>query len=784
MRVLGFGVRTVLLLAIVGAGPDIVLGVELRDVRIDSRLVDATAAQQRDATGAASGAPAVLAGLAVRVFALRADGTEEEIDSSTDDSGRLALDLGERPLGSTIKVVAKAGDLGYLAAPIEVGTEFPATVSMFQISTEGTGLEQGILRVVTAQTQGNGEVVHVRQILSVGDRGRRVYLGVDGALITAFFPVPAGAELVTLEVNGQAAPTLEVLAVPDWGVGWGYTGPVYPDTRITGTFTIAAAIGDEVDLGVQSPIPTASLVLAVESGRFQFQADRSEANPALVSGGSPISLPRVKQVCEPWQATALPAGRAVRYFMRFMPPGTPGAAAVAPGPATADPHGVSPHSGPHAAMSRLRPGEPVPYALTLSLFDGTRYYQTSSTSPHGGEPGGGEVRPLANSRLRVEVAALDGSREAIETTTDLRGVLQLDLGTRPAESPVSVIASFEGEEYELFPPLRVGARTAPQQLMFRRTSSANDYVQDLFRVVTEQVGAIEAPAVVHVRQIQRLRNPRYELIPASTAEEARFFFPMPEGAELLTLEVNGEAVAAADPVSHAAWGYGIPLTRMIGPEASVMGTYRIPIAEGERANLGLLAPIRTESLVLALEEARFQYKGSRDSAVFQDAGISQAPGVSKTCRQWVLRAVAADTKVDAVVRYGRPPVRLRTLLISFLILLLGSGALVVGRKLATRRSSAEEGAGEQLIAQLESLELRFAQGELSRSQFDQEQARLSAAVDSSAAIAAPRLDEASRQALIDAVGRRDRTSHQVEADLRLLEETVKRYVLRNSERNG
>ncbi|MGE3166057.1 MAG: hypothetical protein AB7O52_14215 [Planctomycetota bacterium] len=761
--------------------------VELRPFRLDSRLVDGTAARQRDPVGAAttSAAPTYLASLSVRVFTIRADGTEEEIDASTDENGRLAIDLGERPLGASVKLVAKSGNQGYLALPLDVGTPPPATISMFQITTEPAGLEQGVMRIVTAQvadSAGGGasaEVVHVRQILSVGDKGHRVYLGSGDAVVTVVFPVPAGADLVSLEINGRAPPRLDLVDVSGWGRGWGYTGPVYPETRMIGTYTMAVAPGEEVDLGLGAPIPTASMVLAVESGRFQFLPESSDRDPPLVSGGKPISLPRVKQVCEPWQAMGLPAGRSVRYSMRFLPPGAPAPAGAG------SPHAA--HPGAHGAEDTGPPaGQPVPFLLHATLYDGTLYYRTSSSSPHGGGASGGEVRPLAGARVEVETVTGDGTRERFETSADEHGTIRLDLGTRPARSPVSVVASVGSTEYQLFPVLRVGVRYAPQQLCFQRTRATEPWVQDVFRVVTEQVGVAGAEPFVHVRQIQRLRNPAYEVIPATPAGQiAPLFFPMPAGAELLSLEVDGEAIASPAPQADSRWGHGVPLSVVIGPEAAVMGTYRLPLTNGPLTDLGLVAPVHTESLVLALEEARFQYEEDPTGVRFRDGGVAQAPGVSKSCRQWLLRGLEPATKVAAMVRYGRPPVKLRTILITLLIVALGGGGLVLGRTLSVKTRAAEEMAAERVLAELEAVELRFAQGELTRAEFEAEQARLATAVARSRPDRQiPLLDDGTRQELTAAARRSDRSPAQAEADLRLLADAVQRYLLGGSDDGG
>lgn len=716
---------------------------------------------QPAATSRPAAPPKSLANVTVGLLLKSPDGRDGRVEAKTDADGKIKVSLGAWAPGSSVRVVAK--DLegqSYVARMQYVGQPVAQPLTVYPIDYNREGLHHALMVRVVTEVPGDEYPVRVRQIQTFGHTKDHAYFGTAEQVepITAVIPVPPGGKLLSAEFDGRQIKELDQLADhPEWGHGLPLRQPLFPGSRVVSVYAVPAELGTSVEFGFRAPISTQSFGLAVEDQAFVYLPGESDSRVPLMDAGEPTKLPNTEQLCKPWQNAGIPADTEVTYKARYL--GT-------------------------ASDGRL---QTLPFSLQVHLYDGTRYYQTGGQGggAHGqGNPHGtgktGEVRALALCDVEIELLDVNGKTEVVQAATNDRGLVEVSLGERLRGSTVNLTTKFEGREYRAI-PMTVGGTIQPMQLLFRAAADAGSFTQEIMRVVTEQQGST-GEMQVHVRQIMYVNNPRFEVLGARSRDEApSFVFPMPEGAKLISLTMDGQAVPTVPPVTDPTWGYGVPLRTSLLPQFQMMGTYQIAAREGDEIDLSFKSPIRTARLFLALERARFQYEPGEagKEASLQDAGQQQAPGTSKQVQQWASDEIEPNAALAISVRYGKPEVKTRTWMISLLILVVIVVGALGGLVLAK--------AGRGRTSQTASLEERLASGEISAEEFAELQGTAApAAVAPAAAAPAPVATQAAplpadvRQRLQDIVSRTDRSPEQFASDFDELKKAVQQHLLSES----
>lgn len=677
----------------------------------------------------------------------------QDLDELPD--GRVDLDLGSWPLGSRIQLMAGLDGQAYLAYPLVVTEKpLPVTLPLYRMSGDAAGLRQQVLRIVTWQGSADDPWVHVRQILTIRN-DRHEVLAADDQLMgpVAIYPVPEGAELLTLNTSQEASTGEQLRVVEGWGYGVPINGLLYPEITLVGTYRIPARAGEAFDLGLEAPIQT-SFALSLEVGRFYYDPADPANGPALVSGGPPQQPSGVQQPTQPWGIESLAKDTPLRARVMVL--------------------------GGEAGAPRQQP-----LRLHAILVDATKMFAGS----HGQHGSPTSEHPLGATEVVIELSALDGTPETVRTRSDATGRVSLDLGMRRVGSSLLVLAT-EGEQRFASLPTLVEEAHEPRLMVFREARDPYSFRQHLLRIVTEQESVVERKRTVHVRQIQHLVHAGFEVVqPPALDEPAVVFFPVPRNAGPVSLTLDGEALVHEPAREDAHWGFGIPLRIAVGPRVlMLMGTYTLALDKNEMVDLGLVTPVEVERYELALEARRFHYQppeaaaaGPPPALTLTGGEVTRVPDIERDMLTYRVLALPAGTRVEAPVRYGPAPVQARTVLITSLIVIGIAGAAGLGMALGRRRAGHVRRRPEQILEELAALDEQLVRGELSPSEHAEEQARLTALLDvdasgppSSAALALSSERAAELAALL---AERHRTPQELTDDFAALRALVRREFL-------
>lgn len=696
--------------------------------------------------------PAYLSGVTVRVSV---EGGEP-IEALTDASGGVDLDLAKVPTGRTLQLMASTGSAAYVAYPWRSGTPPAETMPLYRVTRSAENLELAVLRIVTerpASVAGGGDgdlIVHVEQVVSFSDRKYEVFLpdGMEDGRPSALFPVPRGADIANLSIDGEESTVADVVDEPGWGYGVRFSSPVFPQARWKGSYELRVARGESVDFGLGTTFFPSTLHLAVQEDRFAY----APADGKFQLQDLGVERPEGSDIrCRFWQSDQLSGGSTqqvpVVYEERTPAP---------------------------AGLDKLR------LIVNTRLFDGTVWFDEqarAASSPEGGHGDIVDKTRMASMDLQARVMGLNGEVETVTVRTDEKGELHADLGERYQESSFTLTAIRNGEPYASAP---IVVSAVPNMiLLYRVGNDPAKLSQTVFRVVSELLAEGDTPAAVKVRQIMQVSNGANEIYPAA---EGNYFFPVPPGAVVDELSIDGEAVASLTAVDHPHWGHGVPLAITVeaqGRGRQIMGTFRILAQEGTTMDLGVNFPGPIGEFTLGLEKPRFQYLTEEASGVpLQAAGEQNI--MNRVCLIFTGR-VPAGTKVVAPVNYGKPPVKSRTILITALILVVVLGAIGLGMLLSRMRPA---GSGS-MVSQLAELDGRLARGEITPEVYQSEQQRLAGAVVSSsttsdaagaaagAEAAAGGVDPALRARLLDLSAERSRVPEQLQSDFDELSAAVR-----------
>ncbi|MEM7164370.1 MAG: hypothetical protein AAF581_02845 [Planctomycetota bacterium] len=689
--------------------------------------------------------PTYLGGAEVRVTATGATA----VDATADGSGTVELDLQSVPAGSVVQLMARRGEDVFVAYPWRSDQRPAETMPFYRVTRSPADLELAVLRIVTERTGASGELeVHVEQVVTFADRNFQVYLPelMEQGTPSSYFPIPTGAEVLSIAIDGESVSLGDIRDVPGFGRGVAFNNPVFPQARWSGSYTLRWDKGAPFDLGLGTTFFPGRLHLALqedrfayapESGTFEFQ-DLGVERPE----GSDVR-------CRFWQNDTLAVGTDVAARVVY-----------------ADREPAA------AGLDKLR------FVLTTRLFDGTRWFKEGEAgAPEGGHGDIVARTQMASLELEVRLLGLDGEPETVMVQTNERGELQVDLGERYQESKFTLATLRNGEPYES-PPISVGA-VPNMVLMYRVGRDPARLGQTLMRIVSEVVNEDTGTAEVKVRQMIQVTNRAYEIYPES---DGNYFFPIPEGAIVDELSVDGVGVPIVAPKTDAEWGYGIPMSIAVeaqGRGRQVMGTFRLQLEEGAKVDLGVGRPGPIEEFTLALEQPRFQFSSEGSTVVLQDGG--QQKIMNRDCKIYSGKQ-AAGTSGVAMVHYGRPPVKSKTWILTLVILTVIVGGVGFGIMLSSARARRAASGGSP-VSQLAELDGRLARSEITPEQYQEEQQRLEQLIQAGPQATAPPVPiPATLKAQLTALSSvRDRDAEQIAQDYEALAAAVREVLSRDGE---
>ncbi|MFN0058888.1 MAG: hypothetical protein ACKVX7_10570 [Planctomycetota bacterium] len=292
------------------SAPEIV-PVKLRTLVLDARRYQESQ-HDRKQQGAkpVDNAAIAMPNLAVKVRVRKDLKDFETFDATTDASGLLTLDLGERAATSEIEIEATANGVAYLGFPMKAAATMPETVFLFRVADNPGALNQQIRQVVTVRDDGK---VQVRQIVLLQNLSWEVFQPQTGRVAYSF-PVPANATMTSLTVDDDEVPNQTSRHDAFWGQGVPIDGPIYPVKiyQLMGVYELTPSADGTVQLDLESPLEIRQsengpgYMLMVETGKVHYSPPTGR-NQVVLQDGGPMDSVQLPKPVHSYSLLALPA---------------------------------------------------------------------------------------------------------------------------------------------------------------------------------------------------------------------------------------------------------------------------------------------------------------------------------------------------------------------------------------------------------------------------------------------------------------------------------------------
>ncbi len=360
--------------------------------------------------------------------------------------------------------------------------------------------------------------------------------------------------------------------------------------------------------------------------------------------------------------------------------------------------------------------ERVPVVLRALVLDNTARAQSFQQTQQREDP---QKWALAGMHVKIHTYDLQGDVDVIDTTTDSRGVIDLDLGERMTGHSLTVYVDGGRTRY-LSMPVTIQEQMAPYFYCYQISEDPTVLRQQVTLVLTDPEAIDDdGNGLLHMRQIVQLKNTSYNVY-LGPQNNPTFSFQVPVDAEVTGLRNGTQVVPRLQREEFSRFAGGVRIETPIFPtfaeEDAVMlvGTYTIPARWDEDVALTYVADVPIQRIDFAVEVGPLHFIPEKQLGFKLSAGqrVPASRVMPKETQIYFAGSIPVGTRIPLMVRYGDPPFRplhpVTLLIVS--ILVFGTALAVAFGALVAQARKRARSVDVTLLAQ--ELDRQFATGEV------------------------------------------------------------------------